>query len=203
MKKWIIILPVFILAVVLLGTGAYASEISDASTSVDYGTLMIQAAAVGDYSTGYAAQDARNAKIEDNGYEYSQVNFDDLELLAKIIYAEAGSNWLSDEWKMCVGEVVLNRVASPEFPDTIAAVLAQPGQYYGANRSYFKRLVPNERCVECAWRLLNGERLMESSVVYQANFRQGGGVCKVFRDGSLGSTYFCYSTNKSLYTDAA
>lgn len=41
-----------------------------------------------------------------------QYSESDLMLLAKVIYAEAGSDFLSDEWKMCVGEVVLNRVAS-------------------------------------------------------------------------------------------
>ncbi len=123
----------------------------------------------------------------------------DLMLLAKVIYAEAGSEFLSDEWKMCVGEVVLNRVASPEFPNTIYDVVYQQGQYQGARSGYIASLTPSERCIDIAKRLLNGERIMEPSVVFQANFKQGSGVYKSLYDSNLGWTYFCYSTNMSLY----
>lgn len=129
----------------------------------------------------------------------TQYSDSDLMLLAKVIYAEAGSEFLSDEWKMCVGEVVLNRVASPEFPNTIPDVVYQPGQYYGAQSGYIASLIPSERCIEIAKRLLDGERIMEPSVVFQANFKQGSGVYKALYDNNLGWTYFCYSTNMSLY----
>lgn len=128
-----------------------------------------------------------------------QYSESDLMLLAKVIYAEAGSDFLSDEWKMCVGEVVLNRVASPEFPNTIPDVVYQQGQYQGARSGYIARLTPSERCIDIARRLLDGERLMEPSVVFQANFKQGSGVCKALYDSHLGWTYFCYSSNMSLY----
>lgn len=128
-----------------------------------------------------------------------QYSDSDLMLLAKVIYAEAGSNFLSDEWKMCVGEVVLNRVASPEFPNTIYDVVYQQGQYQGARSGYIASLTPSERCIDIARRLLNGERLMEPAVVFQANFKQGSGVCKALYDSHLGWTYFCYSSNMSLY----
>ena len=167
---------------------------------VDYSNMMIAAAIVGDYQSGYAAQDARNEKIAELGLTYPAISFDDFMLIAKIIWAEAGSEWLSDEWKMCVGEVVLNRVASPEFPNTVAEVLAQPGQYYGANSRYFNNIIPTERCAVAAMRLLNGERVInDPSVVFQANFRQGGGVHTACYDKHLGWTYFCYSRNVSLY----
>jgi hypothetical protein len=128
-----------------------------------------------------------------------QYSESDLMLLAKVIYAEAGSDFLSDEWKMCVGEVVLNRVASPEFPNTITDVVYQPGQYHGARSGYIASLTPSERCIEIARRLLDGERIMEPSVVFQANFKQGSGVYKALYDSHLGWTYLCYSTNMSLY----
>ena len=128
-----------------------------------------------------------------------QYSDSDLMLLAKVIYAEAGSEFLSDEWKMCVGEVVLNRVASPEFPNTIYDVVYQQGQYQGARSGYIASLTPSERCIDIAKRLLNGERIMEPSVVFQANFKQGSGVYKALYDSNLGWTYFCYSTNMSLY----
>ncbi|MGI5985536.1 MAG: cell wall hydrolase [Clostridiales bacterium] len=194
MKRLITILPVIVF---VFAMSSYAEAVYD--PNIDYSREMINAAVIGDYNAGLAAQNARNEKIADMGVAASNINFNDLMLLSKIIYAEAGSEWLSDEWKMCVGEVVLNRVASPEFPNTIKEVLEQPGQYYGANSRYFNSLLPSERSVICAMRLLNGERLLEPSVVFQANFTQGGGTHKACYDKYLGWTYFCYSTNIDLY----
>ena len=187
-------MPVIALTFLLSG---YAQATYD--ENVDYSAVMKQAAITGDYEAGVAAQQSRDEKIAALGLESKSYTFEDLMLLSKIIYAEAGSEWLSDEWKMCVGEVVLNRVASPEFPNTIKEVLEQPGQYYGSNSRYFNNLLPTERCVDCALRLLNGERLLEPSVVFQANFTQGGGTHTAVYDKYLGWTYFCYSSNIELY----
>ena len=101
---------------------------------------------------------------------------------------------------MCVGEVVLNRVASPEFPNTIPEVVYQPGQYYGSNSRYFEELRPDARCVGLAKRLLEGERALDdSSVVFQPNFQQGSGVHTALYDKYLGWTYFRYSRNLELH----
>lgn len=62
-----------------------------------------------------------------------------------MIHTEAGSAWLSMEWKMAVGEVLLNRVASPEFPDTLAGCAFQPGQYTAADEDWFEVLLPLPR----------------------------------------------------------
>ena len=204
MKRFLTIIPVLALTLVLSGYAKAAYDDSGAvattfSADIDYSGQMIEAAVTGDYEAGLLAEQARNDKISVLGLQEENYTFEDLMLLSKIIYAEAGSVWLSDEWKMCVGEVVLNRVASPEFPDTIKEVLEQPGQYYGASSRYFDSLLPTERCVIAALRLLSGERLLEPSVVFQANFVQGGGTQTAFYDKYLGWTYFCYSSNIKLY----
>ena len=99
---------------------------------------------------------------------------------------------------MMVGEVVLNRVASVEFPDTVLEVIHQKGQYSGA--SGLKYLTPYESCVEAASRLLNGERLInDPSVVFQSNHRQGSGTYLELYDGYLGYTYLCYSNHPEYY----
>lgn len=187
-------------AAALAACAAIAVPANSAAWETDYLEDMVWAAVEGDYETGEAAATARNEKIETLGLDYEPIEFEDLYLLSKIMYAEAGSVWLSDEWKMCVGEVVLNRVASPEFENTIKDVLEQPGQYYGKNSSYFNRLRPSELCVRLAIRLLEGERVLnDPSVVFQANFRQGGGVHTKFVDSQLGATYFCFSIRPYLY----
>ena len=206
MKKGIATL--IAVGLIVIGTGnlthTYAAELpmtemQEIIDNVDYSEIMIVSAINGDVATGTQAEQDRNVKIDRQGLSYSKIKFNDLFLVSKIMTAEAGSYWLSDEWKMAVGEVLLNRVASPEFPNTVEECIYQPGQYYSKNSSYFKKLLPWERETRLAWRLLEGERHLEPSVVFQANFTQGGGTFKSFYDRYLGRTYFCYSTKPGLY----
>ena len=187
---------VLALALTALGVPAGAAY----SPDTDYMAAMAQAVTAGDYAAGAAAAAARTEKLADLGLDYAPVDFEELWLLSKIIYAEAGSAWLDMDWKMAVGEVVLNRMASPEFPDTMREVLEQPGQYYGKNSRYFDSLKPSAECVEAARRLLEGERVLgEPGVVFQSNYRLGSGVYLELRDSLLGSTYLCWSSRPELY----
>lgn len=52
---------------------------------------------------------------------------EDLELLAALIHAEAGNQDMTG--KRLVADVVLNRVASPKFPNDISGVIYDPGQF--------------------------------------------------------------------------
>lgn len=170
------------------------------SLEEDYISTMQDMCLSGNLSGGIEAEKKLRLRIDTLGENETIISFTDLYLLSKIIMAEAGSSWLSVEWKMMVGEVLLNRVASPEFPNTIAECLYQPGQYYGVGNKYFESLIPNRDSVEAATRLLLGERIInDPSVVFQANFIQGSGVCVSLFDDVLGYTYFCYSNYPSKY----
>lgn len=194
MRRWTALL-------VLLGLGLFSAlpAYGDYSPEADYMELMIAAAISGDREVGSAAQAAREEKLSAEGLDYPSVEFEDLFLLSRLIWAEAGSDWLDENWKMAVGEVALNRVASPEFPDTLAEVLHQPGQYYGSG-AYLEYMRPSRASVLAAKRLLEGERVLNNpAVVFQSNGRQGSGVFLELRDPALGSTYFCFSNYMGLY----
>lgn len=160
------------------------------SLHTDYMSLMEQAIRNGDAAAGRSAAQKRNIKISYLGMEYMKCSYDDLRLLAAVINTEVGSSWLPIEWKMAVGEVVLNRVAHRAFPGSIYDVVYQAGQYAGkSNYSY----TPSNASIEAAVRLMNGERIFyDTSVVFQANFCQGHGVARSFYDSYFGYTYFCY-----------
>jgi N-acetylmuramoyl-L-alanine amidase len=66
-------------------------------------------------------------KGKDESLSRTDINFmrEDIELLARIIYAEARGE--SFEGQVAVGAVVLNRLESPHFPKTIREVVYQPG----------------------------------------------------------------------------
>lgn len=120
---------------------------------------------------------------------------DELEMLALVIYQEAGSDACSDATRLMVGTVVMNRVADKRFPDTLYGVLTQRAQY---GRLHWTGLVwperannPGEthavaRAYECAERILLGERVLPEDVIWQAEFTQGTEVV-AYQDGM----YFC------------
>lgn len=114
--------------------------------------------------------------------ETAKYTENDFELLAHVIEAEAGGE--SDYHKLCVGTVVMNRVDSEKYPDTIEGVIYQPGQYQCVTNSHINK-EPSESSYEAAKSILDGRRMFRSSVVYQAEFIQGKVVEKV------GNTYFC------------
>ena len=159
---------------------------------------MGRAAVAGDTQAGREAEQYRNEIIDQNGSGEVKISFDDLYLLAKLICAEAGSDWLSDDFRLCVGEVVLNRVDSPEFPDNISDVVYQKGQYASAGTAAFASLVPSQACVDVALRLMQGERKMAPRVVFQSDHEQGE-IFSMYTDRRLGTTFFCVSPNQELY----
>lgn len=108
---------------------------------------------------------------------------EDLEVMAHVIMGEAdGCSW---EMMEGVGSVVLNRKASKLYPDTIAEVVFQNGQYACTWDGNYDK-IPSEQAIEVAKYLLeNGSQLPEN-VIYQAEFKQGSDVYKKIDD-----TYFC------------
>lgn len=77
----------------------------------------------------------------------------DIELLASIIHGEARGE--PYEGQVAVGAVVLNRVESPDFPDTIAEVIYQPGAFDAvADKQIY--LKPNQTAIQAAQDALNG-----------------------------------------------
>lgn len=52
-------------------------------------------------------------------------------LLCNVVANESGSDWISIYDKACVVACVINRTNSPDFPNTIEAVLTQPYQFSG------------------------------------------------------------------------
>ena len=133
---------------------------------------------------------------------------EDVRLLAKIMDAEDGHDW-PDAIILCIGEVVLNRVSSPEFPDTIRDVLYQDDsgiiQYAPVHSAAWAASEPTERYIELAKRLLDGERILnDPAIIYQATFEQGRGTVLSYHDFYIGSTtYFCRSERPGLYVEAS
>ncbi len=77
----------------------------------------------------------------------------DLYLLARVVYSEArGEPYLG---QVAVAAVVLNRVKSPEFPNTISGVVYQPWAFTAVNDGQIN-LTPNETAKKAAQDAMNG-----------------------------------------------
>lgn len=153
----------------------------------DYEAALIMAVQNCDEYAGEIAGDVL-------GYDY-----EDLLWLSKIIAAETGPNW-PDAFAMMIGEVVLNRVASPGWPNSILAVLTDINggiQYAPVHDGTWDEIIPTAHQIELAMRLLDGERVLgDEAVVYQALFEQGDVTVTTYYDEDLDTTtYFCKEEN--------
>ena len=83
--------------------------------------------------------------------------------LSHIINAESGNQPLSG--KIAVGNVVLNRVANPRFPDTVYEVIHQRGQFTPVSNGSIK-LTPNAESVIAAKLCLDGANTVGNALYF-------------------------------------
>lgn len=92
-----------------------------------------------------------------------QVRDKDIELLARVIHGEArGEPFIG---QVAVGAVVVNRVLSPEFPNTISEVIYQGKQFSAVADGQFN-LSPNETAYRAAREAINGSDPSMGSFYY-------------------------------------
>lgn len=128
----------------------------------------------------YNKQSVKEQNLTMPGRLYTEEN---LLLLAQLLEAENGSG--KDETIYLTGVVVLKRVKSKDYPNTIKGVITQKGQYSTASK--LSNVKPSDRCLEIAEELLiYGVDEYPDSLVYQSMFSQGRKTYKVI-DGE----YFC------------
>lgn len=93
--------------------------------------------------------------------------------------------------KEYVGSVVLNRIESDKFPNTMEEVIFQPGQYSPTwDGNYNKE--PGEETIEVATDLIENGSKLPSDVVFQAEFPQGTGTYISLLAPNGVTEYFCY-----------
>ena len=98
---------------------------------------------------------------------------DDLTLLAALIQAEAGNQ--PYEGQVGVGAVVMNRVRSGAYPNSIQAVISAPGQFGPVASGRVSAILaagPKASCMQAAQAALNGE----TTVGTLTHFRRAGGL---------------------------
>ena len=121
---------------------------------------------------------------------------EELEILALIVYQEAGGDIVSDDTRRLVAQVFLNRVNDSRFPDSFYEVATEERQY---GRLYWTGIVWPDRAssqeeahaVERAYKIAqevleSDEPVCPEGVIFQAEFVQGDIYAE--QDGM----YFCF-----------
>lgn len=85
---------------------------------------------------------------------FVDVNQEEIEMLTRIISGEARGEPL--EGQIAVGAVVINRVLSDDFPDTIEEVIFAEGQFIAIDDGYYD-MQPSEKSYRAAIKALEGE----------------------------------------------
>ena len=110
---------------------------------------------------------------------YAPITEDERELLARLVFLEAGS--VSAQCQQACAEVVLNRVASEDFPDTVAEVIYDTtGGVQFTPAARISGTTATEAQYEAVDAALYGEYLLDQDVVYFSTTRQNDRVAAVY-----------------------
>ena len=112
----------------------------------------------------------KSCDLSENPIEVNSYSDEELYIMAHVLAGECQS--YPDEEQLYVGSVVLNRVKSPLYPNTIKGVVFQRGQYSCTWDGNYNR-EPTERNWNNAKRLLENGSVLPEYVIYQSGARQG------------------------------
>lgn len=121
------------------------------------------------------------AKASANVREGAEYSDSTLKLLAAIIFCEAGNQ--PYEGQVAVGAVVMNRVRSDAFPDTVREVIYQKGQFTPAGSGWLDRVVASEGYTDSALQAAKDALAGQSPI----------GDCLYFDQGSQGKRIGAHS----------
>ncbi len=153
-------------------TGYVQAEYVETDFRIDEGeTMAAIEAREAEEAKRKAEEEAKKAKLMQNTGAVA-AGADEARLLAALIYCEAGNQ--AYEGKVAVGAVVMNRVKSGAYANTISGVIYASGQFTPALNGSVNRVyngnIPDS-CIQAAQAALSGE----TNVGTATHFRRAGG----------------------------
>ena len=122
---------------------------------------------------------------------------EEFDMMCAVVMSEVG--YCDDTLKLAISNVIINRVRSDRFPDTVYEVLHQKNQFGAVDNYYTKRLVPDESVISCVKRALSGEG---ASIVNGATFYYTPGVSSPKAAAWFESLCFCASVGNGRFFKA-
>lgn len=117
---------------------------------------------------------------------------EDLDILAKVVRYEADPAYCEWDHSLAVAVVVLNRVNSAYFPNSVREVVAAPGQYLPAYTYGFD--ATPRLCYEVAAAAMDGDHDVPADCYWQDTHIQGTAIWKAFTVDTgyfRSTTYIC------------
>ncbi len=128
----------------------------------------------------------RDPELEVVSYTESNelpVSMEEYEMLCRIVTTEANSEDV--EGQMLIANVVMNRVASDIFPDTVEEVILSPGQFDPVETGAYYNTEPTDEAREAVIRALSGEDHSQGALYFQKSAAtRWGDYDFLFRYGS-------------------
>lgn len=125
--------------------------------------------AMGIVSIAASGQRIVDYQVLDKQWKY-ELSRKDLEVLLRIVEAEAGGE--DEEGKLLVANVVLNRVASEDFPDTVTEVVFQQNngvsQFSPVRNGRYWTVEISEETITAVERALQGEDISQGALYFAA-----------------------------------
>ena len=161
---------------------SYDSSYSDTSyddgssyTDSSYDTSYDNSYTDSSYDDGSSDTSYDDGSSSDTTDTSTSASSSDRELLAGLIYCEAGNQ--SWDGKVAVGAVVLNRVASSSFASTIKGVIYESGQFSPAGSGWLDSVIANgsipSSCYDAADAALAGENPIGSAMYFNTGSGKG------------------------------
>lgn len=136
------------------------------------------------FATDLLKEVAEPSSIEWFDSRYENLSTEETDLLARLIWLEARGE--TAEGQQAVAEVVLNRVASSQFPDTLDEVVYQKGQFETASR--IPDASPDAMQYQAIYEAMYGENILPLDVVFFATAPENENLW-----GWIGNHAFCYA----------
>ena len=111
-----------------------------------------------------ALEEERRREEEKKAASRKAVSDDDYQVLLRIVQAEAGV--CDEKGKILVANVVLNRVKSQEFPDSVRSVVYEPSQFSPVSDGSINSVKVTEETKECVKRALEGEDYSDGALYF-------------------------------------
>ena len=130
------------------------TEVGTAMTLEEEQEMLAQEEAAAAAEASASASSGGSSSADDSGISSSA---DDVTLLAALIYCEAGGECY--EGKVAVGAVVVNRVQSSAYPNSVSDVIYQSGQFGPASSGALSTAIADgsySSCISAAQEALSG-----------------------------------------------
>ena len=196
MKKFISGMFLLSLIFVLSGTIMFRNQVSELQREPEETTVCVHPSHDVREPVENIVETVEESLVHSDPAPDKTYTDEELEILALIVYQEAGEDRVSDDTRRLVAQVFLNRVNDSRFPDSFYEVATAERQY---GRLYWTGIVWPDRAssqaeahaVERAYKIAqevleSDEPICPEGVIFQAEFVQGDIYAE--QDGM----YFCF-----------